>query len=74
MKYFLLIAGAGYYPRMGDGDWKQTFETREEAEAAVIEVLPYDNYDRYKIDNGYYDWYKIIDLRDWIGTNKDAGE
>ncbi len=65
MKYFLLIAGAGYYPKIGTSDWKETFETLEEAEASVSregESFPY----RYKFRDDYYDWYKIVDLRKWI--------
>jgi hypothetical protein len=56
-KYFLLTAGERYYPCSGDSDWKQTYETYAEAEAAA------------KTKN--YDWYRIIDLRDWIGGGDD---
>lgn len=67
MKYFLLIAGAGYYPKVGVGDWKKTFATKEEAEAVVEEINPNGYYERYRIVDQFYDWYTIVDLREWIG-------
>jgi hypothetical protein len=65
MKYFLLIAGQGYYPEIGVGDWKKTFHTKEEAKAAVKKVL--SRHSGWIIDDREYDWYKIVDLREWIG-------
>lgn len=35
MKRFLLIAGDGYYPDYGTGDWVGCFETKEEAESQI---------------------------------------
>ena len=54
MKYFLLIAGDDYYPSRRLGDWIGCFETREDA---------YDSYSMYHRER---DWYKIVDLREWI--------
>lgn len=59
-KPYLLIAGYFYYPESGTGDWIACFETFEEAKNKVIK----QNKDIY-IDNNLYDWYEIIDLREW---------
>lgn len=64
MKYFLLIAGSWYYPSSSTGDWIDTFETLEEAQrkvsTGISTILP-------KVINGCeYDWYEIVDLREWI--------
>lgn len=70
-KPFLLMAGSIYYPRSGDGNWIKCFETFEEARAQVIDnIKEGDNnnwfrYDKYTINGHSYDWYDIIDLRDW---------
>ena len=50
-KRFLLIAGDKYYPSSRTGDWRGCFETYEKAEEKLKE---YD-----------YDWYEIVDLREW---------
>lgn len=34
-KPYLLIAGSGYYPESGTGDWVNCFETYEEARSQV---------------------------------------
>lgn len=67
MKYFLLIAGENYYPSSGTDDWIGTFETLEEAQNKVYpgisRIVPKDVF----IINGCeYDWYEIVDLREWI--------
>jgi hypothetical protein len=54
MKLYLVIAGPNYYPSFGTEDWKKTFATREEAEAAKS-VLAQE-----------YDWVEIVDLKQWI--------
>lgn len=82
MKYHLLTAGCHYYPESGTGDWIKTFETREEIEKLIEkvehtttftkgknkgQVNPEYTYYTYNIIGfGTYDWYQIIDLRDWI--------
>jgi len=66
MKFFLLTAGDNYYPVRGTGDWIKTFETLEEAEAAVTKVTDDWRHGDYIIEGCHYDWYKIIDLRSWI--------
>jgi hypothetical protein len=53
-KPFLLIAGFNYYPSSGTEDWRGTYSTYEEAEAALKDIECDD-----------YDWYEIVDLREW---------
>lgn len=69
-KPFLLIAGDDYYPGGGTSDWIGCFATKEE-----IYVKELDNtytfgppITGYEIGGNEYDWYEIVDLRDW--TNK----
>ena len=70
-KPFLLIAGYNYYPSSGTGDWISTFETFEDASAAICKVDPWSGINEYKLssDNSdyptTYDWFKIVDLREW---------
>lgn len=82
MKRFLLIAGDNYYPVGGTGDWIDTYATREEAAAQVVEVKhevlfksgPRKNqvktyYSSYHLkDRGQrvIGWHEIVDLLDWI--------
>lgn len=56
-KPFLLIAGAGYYPRAQTRDWKGCFETKEEAEEHLKKIE--------KLERDYFDWHVIVDLREW---------
>jgi hypothetical protein len=42
-KPFLLIAGSGYYPESGTGDWVACYETCEEARSQV-EFLEFPTY------------------------------
>lgn len=65
-KPFLLIAGDVYYPNKATGDWIACFETLKEASDAVVELNdghPWDG--KYQINNSRYDWYEIVDLRNW---------
>lgn len=65
MKPFLLIAGSWYYPSPRTGDWIDTFSSREEA-LQKVKIDEYDD-DKFTIDNEVgYDWYEIVDLREWI--------
>ena len=70
MKFFLLTAGDHYYPSHGSGDWIATFATHEEAEGVVTKVSNHlTNHfadDHYIIYGCRYDWYSIIDLKDWV--------
>jgi len=50
-KPYLLIAGWYHYPSSRTGDWRGTYSTYEEAEAALKNIK--------------YDWYEIVDLRLW---------
>lgn len=61
MKPFLLIVGSQYYPRAYTGNWRGCFSSSEEA---LEELSNYSDSD--------YDWYEIVDLRDWMsGENND---
>ncbi len=70
LKLFLLIAGHSYYPQGGTEDWIGSFVTKEEAEAKVMKAgdsrIEFQTYYPYIIDQVGYDWFKIVDLRDWI--------
>lgn len=66
MKTFLLIAGADYYPQFGTFDWIKTYETFEEASKSVIDVTS-NTSKGYLINGEIYDWYTIINLKEWIG-------
>lgn len=85
MKPFLLMAGSEFYPNAGDGDWIDTFETAEDAMAEVkirgtgqsvseIEFYP----SRRSLSQQTfiigrrrnYEWYQIVDLREWMGTRE----
>ena len=79
MKKFLLIAGAGYYPDRGTGDWIGCFNTYEEAQAQVKieEVHDYylkgprmgeikETHKRCIINGHEHDWYDIVDLEEWM--------
>ena len=64
MKPFLLIAGYGYYPSAGTEDWRETYSTREEAEATVTQIANHDLYTKGpkkgQIKNTLYT-YKVTD-------------
>lgn len=63
-KPFLLIAGPNYYPAAGTNDWKNCYETYEEAMKQVKSMgKGGDIY--YEVDNETCGWYEIVDLRNW---------
>ena len=64
MKPYLLIAGDCYYPSSGTGDWIDCYETVEEAREE-IENIDYHNNSVYKIRGRMFEWYDIVDLREW---------
>jgi len=81
-KYFLLIAGHGYYPQSGTDDWIGTYSTYEEAKSKVEYIEDIEVFSRgprkgekksssfsYQIDGRRLDWFEIIDLREWINRN-----
>lgn len=70
MKPFLLIAGDNFYPCSGTGDWIGTFETREEIEKTITKVSPYHNCYNFQRGDRRFDWYEIVDLRNWINDNE----
>ena len=57
MKTYLLIAGYNYYPDRATGDWVACYNTKEEA-TDKVNALENDDYS--------YDWYEIVDLKDWM--------
>lgn len=77
-KPYLLIAGENYYPSADTGDWKGCYSTVEEAKEQ-IEYIDHpefftkgkmkgqlkSNNITYKIGNSVFDWYEIVDLREW---------
>lgn len=63
MKYFLLIVGHNYYPKVGSGDWVKTYNTYEEALEAVNNMK--DTWGK-PLTESTYNWFRIIDLRDWL--------
>ena len=69
MKYFLLTAGDNHYPYSGDGNWIGTYASWDEAhnEVEFVNKLYY----KYRIKGEKYDWFVIIDLRDWINGKED---
>lgn len=79
MKYFLLIAGQGYYPQPYTEDWVGTFASYEEASSKIKTTEEHEYFSkgprkgeikstrsRYTIDEREVDWYDIVDLRQWI--------
>ena len=56
-KHYLLIAGDNYYPSAYTDDWIECYETIKEAEEKWEEISK----QKYR-----YDWYEIVDLRDWM--------
>lgn len=66
MKYYLLIAGNDFAPQKGTKDWIDAFETFEEAKSKVNIALGFNCKDIIAINGNQYDWYEIVDLREWI--------
>ena len=58
-KPYLLIAGDDLYPSAYTGDWIACYETKEEA---------YEKWGELSKQKYRYDWYEIVDLRDWVDT------
>ena len=79
MNLYLLMAGTSYYPDSGTGDWIECFDTHAEALNKVQIIVTFREITRGKrkgeryqerqhyIINGHnYDWFYIIDLKEWI--------
>ena len=80
MKLYLLTAGHVYSPPdSGTDGWIKTFETHEEAESVVKSIDHHtyftkgkskgeikSTYNTYEIFDKHYDYYEIINLKDWI--------
>jgi hypothetical protein len=62
---FLLIAGNHYYPNSRTDDWIKCFQTYDLAEKYVITIQEKNTREYYKIGGIEYDWYEIVDLREW---------
>jgi hypothetical protein len=60
MKTYLLIAGYNYYPARDTGDWIACYDTEEEAT---------DKMNALKNDDYAPDWYRIVDLKKWMGDD-----
>lgn len=56
------MAGYDYYPGHGTEDWNGTYESYDAASAKVKII----DLHKCKIDDCEYDWFEIIDLKDWI--------
>ena len=81
MKFYLLTMGNDHYPQDGDKDWIGTFSSREEARNSFLIITKNaENFNLNGVEykkqpkveylhiatNKIYDWYNIIDLREWI--------
>lgn len=76
-KWFLLMAGADYYPAPGQGNFIKAFASHDEAntyvqdKSIILESQWGGRADRrYEIDGIVFDWYHIVDLRPWCLENK----
>lgn len=77
-KPYLLIAGYYYYPSADTGDWKGCYSTAEEAKEQIEYIDHPEFFTKgkmkgqlkgnditYKIGDYVFDWYEIVDLREW---------
>ena len=64
-KPYLLIAGHHYYPDSGTGDWIECFESYENAYNSITVVKDDRYYGSCIINGTKYQWYDIVDLRNW---------
>jgi hypothetical protein len=76
---YLLMAGDNYYPSSGNGDWIKCYASPAEAMQQVTPVQHTRVITKgkhkgdvvvtrttYTINGSNYDWYEIVNLRDWI--------
>jgi len=83
MNWFLLIAGDCYYPQAYTGDWIGCFPTFDAARAQVTDVVHKRTITKGKrkgeeevthtshsINGREYDWFEIVDLREWVGGER----
>jgi len=63
-KHYLLIAGDHYYPDSGTGYCIGCYETLEDIKN-IIKKKEYIEYYTIKGSEHKYDWYDIVDLREW---------
>jgi hypothetical protein len=69
-KPFLLMVGNDYYPARGTGDWIGCYSSVEVAKSKIIisedKWCPVKlNEPNSKYHNDEFNWYDIIDLRQW---------
>lgn len=82
MNWFLLIAGDCYYPQADTGDWIGCFPTFDAARAQVTNIdhkrtitkgakkgQEEVTHTSHSINGREYDWFDIVDLRDWVTGN-----
>lgn len=62
MKLFLLLAGSYDKPNTHTGDWVDTYETREGAQAVIDKIKDNNNV----LHGSKIDWFRIVDLNQWI--------
>ena len=69
-----MTAGEQYYPSSGTDDWIGCFETYDEVINEVFSVVVPKFHSKkfgggmvtkYRIKGKDYDWYDVVDLRDW---------
>lgn len=81
MNWFLLIAGDCYYPQADTGDWIGCFPTFDAARAQVTNIdhkrtitkgkrkgEEEVTHTSHSINGREYDWFDIVDLREWVGA------
>lgn len=65
-KPFLLMAGCKYEIHINTDSWINCYETHEEAQEQIKE----GTYAKYLIGEEQYDWYDIVDLREWASDKE----
>jgi hypothetical protein len=82
MNWFLLIAGDNFYPEADTRDWIGCFPTFDAARAQVTNIdhkrtitkgakkgQEEVTHTSHSINGREYDWFDIVDLRDWVTGN-----
>ena len=84
MNWFLLIAGDNHYPEAYTGDWIGCFPTFDEAKAQMTNIehkrtitkgakkgQQEVTHTSHSINGREYDWFDIVDLREWVGVTNE---
>lgn len=69
-KPFLLIAGEGYYPSSGTGDWIGCYETQKEAEEQVKFIEYHTYYTKGKKQGQIKETYTTYEVNGKYGVRK----